>query len=189
MNSRSFSLKPFGTAETLPDVTITGIIGRRSNIFSISYALIGLLSELVIPAPEDTPTRKNGLWEETCFEFFLAVKNTDRYWEFNLSPTGHWNVYLFTSYRQGMQEESAFVSIPFRVQSEPDSLRLSLELGLDRIISVEQALEVAVSTVIKTINGKMTYWALTHPGPRPDFHRRDSFIIGLEDFIDTAHAD
>ena len=65
--------------------------------------------------PADMPARRDRLWEETCFEFFLAVKNSPRYWEFNLSPAGHWNVYRFADYRQGMQEEPAFASLPFSV--------------------------------------------------------------------------
>jgi len=58
-------------------------------------------------------------------------------------------------------------------------LRLSLKLDLDKIIPADQALKIGISTVIKTINSEITYWALTHPGPRADFHRRDSFIVEL----------
>ncbi len=179
MNSRSFFLKPFRTAGLLPHFEITGSIGRLSNTLLISYELPGPLSELVIPAPADLRERKNALWEETCLEFFLGPTNSDCYWEFNLSPAGHWNVYRFTSYRQGMQEEPAFTSLPFGVQMHSDTLRLSLKLDLDKIIPSGQALKVAISAVIKTINEGTTYWALTHPGPKADFHRRDSFIVEL----------
>lgn len=179
MNSRSFSLKPFQETETRPKVKITGAIGRSSNTFSISYELRGPLSKIVVPPPAEMPARRNGLWEKTCLEFFLAARNANRYWEFNLSPSGDWNVYRFSSYRQGMREEPAFMSLPFRVKSEPSALRLSLELGLDKITLAKQALEVAVSAVIRSIDGTMTYWALNHPGPQPDFHRRDSFFIKL----------
>jgi hypothetical protein len=141
--------------------------------------LIGPLAALVIPVPVGNPVRKNALWEETCFEFFLGGKDSDRYWEFNLSPAGHWNVYCFASYRQGMQEEPAFTSLPLSVQSQPDVLRLSTEVDLEKLIPAEQVLNVAISAVIKTMHGGITYWALTHPGPQPDFHRRDSFIIEL----------
>jgi hypothetical protein len=179
MNGEGFFLKPFPSAGLLPHITITGNIGRRSNILSLTCALLGPLAELVVPAPSDMRIRKNALWEETCFEFFLGERNSDHYWEFNLSPAGHWNVYRFTSYRQGMQEEPAFTSLLFSVRVRPDALGLSLELDLDKIIPAEQALEVAVSAVIKTVAGKITYWALAHPGPQPDFHRRDGFIVEL----------
>jgi hypothetical protein len=179
MKDRSFSLIPFPSSGLLPPVTITGTISRRSNILSIGYALLCPPAALAIPAPADVPARRNGLWEETCFELFLGVKNSDHYWEVNLSPSGHWNVYRFTSYRQGMEEEPAFASLPFDVHMHPDTLRLSLELNLDEIIQAGQALQVGVSAVIKTIDGRITYWALTHPGPQADFHRRDSFVVEL----------
>jgi hypothetical protein len=189
MSGRSFSLKPF-KIKPPPNVKITGTVGRSNNTFSISYAVQGSLPDIMVPAPEDKPSRKWGLWEETCLEFFLAAKNARGYWEFNLSPSGHWNVYRFASYRKGnvyrfasyrkgMKEETAFASLPFRVRREPDSLGLSLELPLNTIIPADKALKVAVSAVIKTTDGRTAYWALTHPAPQPDFHRRDSFILGL----------
>jgi hypothetical protein len=179
MKDQNFSLWPFQPADSLPHLKITGNVARRSNEFAIRYAIHGQLAELVIPGPTDIPGRRNGLWEETCFEFFLAVKDSPGYWEFNLSPPGHWNVYRFAAYRQGMQEEMAFTSLPFRVQKQSDALRLALELDLDKIVKTGQILEVAISAVIKPKKGEVTYWALTHCGPQPDFHRRDSFILEL----------
>jgi hypothetical protein len=111
-----------------------------------------------------------------CFEFFLGLKDSDQYREFNLSPAGHWNVYCFKAYRQEMQEELAFLSLPFFVRKHSDALLLDLNLNLDMIVPAEHALEVAISAVR---SGNVTCWALTHPGPEADFHRRDSFIIEL----------
>jgi hypothetical protein len=179
MNDQGFSLRPFPTAGSLPRVRIGGTIGRRSTTLAIRYGLLGHLTDLVIRAPAAMPARRNGLWEETCFEFFLALKDSPRYWEFNLSPAGDWNVYRFAAYRQGMEEETAITALPFTVQRESDSLALSLGLDLDAIVRANQALNVAVAAVIKQRNGEPTYWALTHRGPQADFHRRDSFIISL----------
>ncbi len=179
MKSRRFSLKPFLTADLPPDVKITGNISRSFNTLTVAYILIGPLRNLLIPVPAENPLRRNVLWVETCFEFFVAAKDSDRYWEFNLSPTGHWNVYRFTSYRQGMQEEPAFRTLPFSVHSQPDVFRLSAEIDLKRLIPSDQVLQAALSAVIKSIDGRLTYWALTHPGPQADFHRRESFIIEL----------
>lgn len=177
MKSHSFSLKPFPSNGLLPHLEITGDIARSSNKLSISYELSGPLAELMVPAPADVRLRKNGLWEETCFEFFLAPVTSERYWEFNLSPSGHWNVYRFTSCRQGMREETAYVALPFSVLLYSDFLKLSLEVELDKIVPADQSLNIGISAVTKTLNGRMTFWALSHPGPQPDFHQRDTFII------------
>ena len=179
MNRRSFSLKPFYPASPGLPVQITGSIARRSQGLALRYTLRGPRLELVIPGPADLPARKQGLWQETCFEFFLGIKHSPGYWEFNLSPAGHWNVYRFAGYRQGMQEERAFTSLPFRVRPQSDSLLLDLELEADKIVPADQALEVAMAAVLKLKGGGLTYWALTHGGPQADFHRRDSFIIEL----------
>ncbi len=179
MNDQSFSLQPFPSTNPLPDVKITGNIARRDRRLAIDYALQGNLAQLAIPAPTDVPARKNELWQETCFEFFLGIKNSQRYWEFNLSPAGHWNAYRFAAYRQGMQEEIAFRSLPFSVQNQSGALRLTLELDLDQILQADQTLEVAISAVIKLRDGQVSYWALIHRSSQADFHQRDSFIVEL----------
>jgi hypothetical protein len=179
MNVLSFSLQPFQGEEPGGDLKIEGTIGRRSDTLSIGYALLGNLSELALPAPAESPGRKDRLWEGTCLEFFLGIQNSGRYWEFNLSPAGHWNVYRFASYRKEMREEPAFTTLPFRIRMEPGALRLSLDLGLGKIIPTGRAIEVAVGAVIRTVTGKTSHWALVHPGPRPDFHRRDGFTLSI----------
>lgn len=179
MNSQTFTLQPFLTAETLPDIKIAGNISRNANQFAINYQLTGDLEKIIIPTFLDTPQRKHELWQYTCFEFFIGIKNSQRYWEFNLSPMGHWNIYRFDSYRQGIQEETAFTALPFHVQHQSDSLVLSLNFALDKIISNEQLIDVAITTVIKQQNHHVSYWALTHQGVEADFHLRDSFMIEL----------
>jgi hypothetical protein len=76
-----------------------------------------------------------------------------------------------------MQEESAFASLPVTVQSRPGSLLLALECDLEPIVQANQALEVAIAAVVKFREGAVTHWALTHPGPQADFHRRDGFLV------------
>ena len=187
MNNQSFSLQPFPGTGQLLNIQITGKIARNANKLAIEYTLVGDLKEIAFPAgvaegiapPSATPSRKHQLWENTCFEFFIGIQNSPRYWEFNLSPAGDWNVYRFDDYRQGMQEETAFSTLPFEVQQQGDSLQLNLDFDLDKIIPAEQALEVAITTVIKRRDGEVTYLALTHRGAEADFHLRDSFIVKL----------
>ncbi len=179
MKESNFSHLPFPWVGHLPDLKITGNIARSSNTLAIRYTLIDPLRELLLPLRAYIPVRKNALWEKTCFELFFGVRNSDSYWEFNLSPSGHWNVYRFKAYRQEMQAEPAFASLPFSVRRHLDVLQLTLELNPDTIVPAEQPLKVAISAVIRHIDGRMTYWALAHTGPQADFHRRESFIIEL----------
>jgi hypothetical protein len=179
MNGQDFSLKPFSPISPPLNFKITGHIARRPRQLVIRFELQGQLAELMIPAPAAMPDRRAGLWEETCFEFFLGLKDSPQYWEFNLSPAGHWNVYRFAGYRQGMAEETALTSLPLSVRRRADSLEVALELDVGRIVSADQPLMVGIAAVIKRAGGGLSYWALTHPGPQADFHRRDSFVVEL----------
>ncbi|MEA5573588.1 DOMON-like domain-containing protein [Calothrix sp. UHCC 0171] len=177
-----FTLQPFPTLETLPNITIIGNINQNDNLLNIRYALRGNITEVEIPFQSQIPQRKNELWEHTCFEFFIGVKNSPRYWEFNLSPSRDWNVYSFEGYRQGMQSEAALSMLPFRIQNSADCLELALSFDLDKIIPPKQDLEVGVTAVIKCKNSQVSYWALTHCAVEADFHQRDSFLLDLKTF-------
>lgn len=179
MSGQDFCLQPFSPLSPPLTIRITGHINRRRGHLAIRYDLRGDLAELVIPAPAARPARRHGLWEATCFEFFLGVKDAPQYWEFNLSPAGHWNIYRFARYRQGMAEETAFTSLPLNLRRHPDSLEVALELDVGSILAADQPLRVGIAAVIQLADGGLTYWALTHPGPEADFHRRDSFLVEL----------
>ncbi len=179
MSSRRFSLLQFPDADPLSRLKIEGEITRVSSRLAIHYDLLGRLSEVAIPMTSDMPLRKNALWEETCFEFFIAVKGSSRYWEFNLSPAGHWNVFRFAGYRKGMQADTAIGPLPFSVRHLHDTLSLFLEIELASIIRPCQLMDVGISTVIRYKTGQTSYWALSHRDRQADFHRRDSLIIEL----------
>jgi hypothetical protein len=178
MKSSDFSLIPFPGIGPLP-FNISGTAVRQDHIMSLTYHLLGPIRDIEVPPPKDSPSRRIGLWENTCFEFFIGPKDSPRYWEVNLSPSGDWNVFRFKTYRQGLFEEMAFSSLPFMVRVQPDLLRLVLEFDLSKIFTADEALRMAVSVVLKTGTGEITMWALTHPGPEADFHHKDGFIIKL----------
>jgi hypothetical protein len=173
-----FTLHPFPGDRRLSEIEIDGKIDRSGGILSIEYRVTGDLTQVEI-APPAAPIRKFALWEATCFEFFVGIPGDRDYWEFNLSPAGDWNIFHLDDYRQGLRDELAFTSLPFTVERQPNSLLLALEFDLSKIVSVEQSIEVSVTTVIKSVAGEMSYWAVTHCGTEADFHRRDSFAIEM----------
>lgn len=179
MQLQSFILKPFPKEEDAPGLRITGTVGRQLNTLSVTCALEGDLSGISIPDPERPYERRDRLWDRTCLELFLGAKGSERYWEFNLSPAGHWNVYSFASYRKGMREETVFTTLPFHVRAEAEAFRLKLDLPLGKILPGGQAIEAALGVVVRTREGTASHWALAHPGLRPDFHRRDGFRMIL----------
>ena len=174
----NFSLIPFAS-DALPTIEIVGNIDRSDNILSIEYQLLGDLDSVAIASPAVAPSRKFELWESTCFEFFIGVLGDRNYWEFNLSPSGDWNVFHLNDYRQALRDEIAFTMLPFNVDRSANSLTLKLELDLSQIISIDRQIEVSIATVIRSTQDKISYWALTHIGEEADFHSRDSFVIKI----------
>jgi hypothetical protein len=173
-----FAVESFGDGLSSLALEITGKIARRDNSsLCVDFLVAGATAKIDIPAHARLPLRKASLWEETCFEIFLSPKGSRRYWEFNMSPSGHWNVYRFSAYREGMCEETAFESLPFSTNRADGCFTLSLEIEPERIIEDERRLVVGVSAVIRAKEGGTFFWALTHCGLKPDFHDRESFII------------
>jgi hypothetical protein len=98
---------------------------------------------------------------------------------FNLSPSGDWNIYHFQDYRQGMVPEAAIATLPFRVHRHPTVMQLELSCNLAQLVTGETGLQLSITAVLQTQKGAISYWALTHTAPHPDFHHRSSFILTL----------
>ena len=176
-NDIEFTLIPCELPKSNSTINISGNIIRTDNKLSLAYFLQGNLSTIIIPEPSNLPTRKNELWQTTCFEFFIGIANSTEYWEFNLSPTGDWNVYRFSDYRCQMQEETAFATLPFTLNKQKNSLAINLEIDVNLIINSNTNLEIAITTVIESSKGEISYWALHHPETIANFHNRNGFIL------------
>lgn len=179
MPPRRFLLKPFPGEGNPAGLRIGGSIARDADTLSVRCEVRGNLSKLSIPAVAGAPRRKDRLWEETCLELFIGTTDSAGYWEFNLSPAGHWNVYRFDRYREGIREEPAIASLPFKVRREPEELILTAEIGTGKIVPAGKDVAGTVAAVIRTIDGGKNLWAMAHPGSRPDFHRRDGFALTI----------
>lgn len=176
---QEFKLIPF-PSDPVPNIKIGGEIIRSKNRFFIRYEMNGDIDQTLLSAKSSSPSRTDDLWKATCFEFFLAIPGQAGYWEFNMSPSGDWNVYKMDDYRRvGFREETAFTQLPFIFRQTEDKLSLDISMDLGPILQTQQTVQVGITAIIQTIDGNETYWALAHPGPRADFHLRESFIISV----------
>jgi hypothetical protein len=179
MIEQPFSLRAF-PAPKLPTISITGKFAFQNPVLTLHYSLTGNLEEVLLPPVSTGAGRKDELWKATCFEFFLATHDQPGYWEFNLSPSGAWNVYRMDAYRRvGFREEAAISQLPFEFKRKLDQFLLNISVDVTSIIQPDEGLELGITAIIQTRDGNETYWALTHPAPYPDFHLRESFTLGL----------
>ncbi len=175
----AFDLIPY-PAENLLHIKITGDIERAGTQLSARYTLSGEINSIIFPSSSISPMRKHDLWKATCFEFFIAPAGQTQYWEFNLSPSGNWNVYHMDAYRQvNMREEEKVTSLPFTFQKTDIQINLEISVNTASFLPSTQKLEVGIAAIIQTANETETYWALTHPNPQADFHHRAGFVIAL----------
>ncbi len=179
MSERTFRLLPFEAAMARSGLHLGGVIGRDGSVLSLRYELTGPLDRLIIPAAVPSPQRRDGLWQHTCLECFLAVPGNARYWEVNLSPCGDWNVYRLSGYRTDLTPETAIRSLPIAVEHGEGQLRLEARLDLTATVARGDPLEVGICAVLEGNNGTLSHWALTHGAAVPDFHRREDFLLHL----------
>jgi hypothetical protein len=178
----NFTLLPHPQAGLPPALRLIGSAARSSGGLLINYELRGRLEEILLPEPAAAPLRRDRLWQQSCFELFAAPAGSSQYWEVNLSPSGDWNVYAFDACRAGMREEAALAALQFRIRRQAESFRLELALPLNAVIPPTQPVELGVSAVLQSRSGQISCWALTHCGPKPDFHLKNSFILRLPPF-------
>ena len=174
---QTFRLIPY-PVDSLPKIDIIGEISRTENQLSIRYKVTGDIDQISLPPSSTSPSRKDGLWKATCFEFFIAIPDQPQYWEFNMSPSGDWNVYIMDEYRRvGFREEISIKQIQFEVWKEASEFFLNANVGLNPIIHHDDTLNVGITAVIQTKDKLESYWALAHPGLQADFHLREGFLI------------
>ena len=181
MSGYTFMLQQFcPQADTpRPCLAITGTARREANALLLQYHISGDIHELHVPRRNGNGSRRHELWKDSCFETFFGQKGSNRYWEINLSPSGDWNVYSFSSYRQGMTEETAFRGLPCTVYTTRDDIWLDVLVDLRAIMREDHPLDLGVSCVLKHHNGDISLWSLCHPDNKADFHHRSSFVLAL----------
>jgi hypothetical protein len=160
----------------------------QGGTLALTYLIDGDLARMNIP-PHASPRVGQQLWRHTCCEIFIACHGQAAYHEFNFAPSGAWAAYAFTRYREGgplaaAQEWPLVTEVTARKAAS--RLELGASIRLDRLSSLHARakLSLAVSTVIEDQDGTLSYWAISHPPGRPDFHHPDGFALELDEVRD-----
>ena len=146
-----------------------------ATVLRFRFLVRGSIDELVVPPPS-LPIRANNLWRTTCFEAFLAPAEGSSYVELNFSPSSQWAAYDFSAYRQGMVQAALPAPPEIEVERNADGLEMIATISLN--VAAESC-RLRLCAVIEEQNGYLSYWADSHPGDKPDFHRQDCFTLEL----------
>jgi hypothetical protein len=148
----------------------------------LRYRIRARMAALRVPEPEP-PGPAEGLWRRLCLEAFAgAGEGEGRYHEFNFSPSGRWAAFAFSAPRVRDAAGPALAIEPrLRITQTDAALTLTAALPLAALPPLERATawQVGLSAVIETMDGALSYWALAHPAPRPDFHHRAGWTLSL----------
>ena len=157
------------------------------------------------PAAHCAAAPQDGLWQRTCLEAFVCARESGDpgesgepgdpdefdYREFNFSPDGRWAGYAFCAPRQrdaGWREwERRAAPAQWRCAWQADSPDGALPgrvLTLHAFIAdvglpAQAVWQVGLCAVLQAADERLSYWALRHPRPVPDFHDRRGWPLAL----------
>ena len=140
----------------------------------VDYRLAAPRRALIIP-PRAAPARVDGLWRHTCCEAFIGARRETGYREFNFSPSGQWALYAFSKYRAPLAppqvaEPAEAPSCHCERRRHQWLLRARVPAELLPAVAAGRDWELGLMAVVADAAGRLSYWALRHPAPAPDFH-------------------
>jgi hypothetical protein len=136
---------------------------------------VGAPAERFVIPQATEPARADELWRTTCFEAFLRPLGEENYREWNFAPSGQWATYEFSGYRENMAAADADLAPYIRME---DNFTW-WALGATIAVPADTNWEIGLSAVLEEKDGTKSYWALAHPGEKPDFHDPGCFVARL----------
>ncbi len=171
-------LRAFDPAAAPPSLALTGEFDiLKEGQLRLRFNLNDTMGVLVDAprAREFSPAdfqRADGLWQSTCFEAFWSAPGEPGYFEVNIAADGRWNLYRFDDYRTPQPPMAAQDFELIQLETRPGFVEATLSTRLPA-----RAWEVSLCAVLRTREAGPFYFSTHHSGPKPDFHRRDSFNL------------
>lgn len=171
------SLKPFYDGKL--GLKVEAKLERDGDQLLFSGVLGGEMSHLIIPKTKEGE-RRYDLWDHTCFELFILKKGSEDYIEFNFAPSGDWNCFYISSYRENEGEYMEMKGVEIQSGVSPNQLQITARFSLEELpyltsTDLNEELLVGFTAVVEDVDKSINYWALSHHGETPDFHDAKSF--------------
>lgn len=135
----------------------------------------------VLVSSPKAPRRADNLWQHTCAELFLAGASGEAYREFNFAPSGEWAAYDFLAYRRRSDSLPEIPAPIIGLSAADGRVVLEVKLAASCLPAFALPPRASLTMVLEGTDGSLSYWALEHASAQPDFHRRDSFVLSLNE--------
>ena len=179
-----FNLVPHpSSVAPLPSAIDGELVRTEDGQLKMSFILRGAVERIRLPSIARAQFADE-LWRRTCCEAFIAAPGSQGYYEFNFSPSTEWAAYRFlrTRERAPLTADLAALDPQVRVSHTRKAMVLEALVRLDVLGMAFPTLKLGISAVIECADGSLTYWALKHPAPQPDFHHPEAFALALDNF-------
>ncbi len=168
---------PKGPCDAIQRIEVAVEPSSQAPDLRIRFVIEGEIGRLRLPMPE-SPRRRDGLWQHTCFEAFCSPDASDSYYEFNFTPSLDWAAYRFSARRSG-PESPEMPAPPFIFQRNASRCELTADIPIPALpdLAAAAAVRVGLAAVIESEGGNLSWWALAHAGDQPDFHDPSTFLL------------
>ncbi len=177
-------LNPFDATRSHPFELRARANWSKPFVLHLDYVLKADLRQIILPPAIEGAGRADNLWEHTCFEAFIALEDSPDYLEVNLAPSNQWNIYEFKKYR-GSRMEADQVNCKPMILKAKTNFNVQAEIDLSGVAWIKNSkktndIHLGLTSVIELKSKLISYCALTHKSDKPDFHRKESFILRLK---------
>ncbi len=175
-------LQPLVQTKDTEQLKLSVDLQIANGIFQLKYILSGAVERVAVPAISAAPSKKEGLWNNTCFEIFISREGSPKYIEWNFSPTHDWCLLFYEDYRKAPSKDVPKVSALPKIISRRGKKEFSLDARFDlnectNIWAESTPYEIGLASVLEHSKGDRSFWAITHVATHPDFHLRRSFVM------------
>ncbi|WOE31425.1 MULTISPECIES: DOMON-like domain-containing protein [unclassified Acinetobacter] len=175
----SYELNAFDKKD-VQSISLVGAIEQQNPyLLNVGYWLRDPNQFIQWPDVLHSSPRLDYLWQQTCFEVFIGVKDEDFYREVNLSPSQAWQAYDFEEYRypETMPPKPAYDIELHQLKKTHYGLNASIDLT-EFMLNYKLKwtdLFIGLTAVLKTTQGEH-YFAMQHSSPQADFHNKRDWL-------------